>query len=208
MDALPEEIERMKPDCSLYPGISDTAYGLLSDEQGRKKADLRDFWDGEKTVVLYDRNILACRSWKGLLRQLRESRARVEMHYGIDAGMLTEAKAKALSGVRLATIRFLWNRYQDRTKVMAGLRTFAEHYPGKLGHKAQVEIVCNLDTTPEEDLARVYTLSDMSFEPYVKIHDAHDAQPFYRSLQRWVNNRAIFHAVPDFAQYDARKTRE
>ena len=63
---LPDEIEHMYPDYSLYPELTkDTAYGFLTrgcpracpfcivaEKEGRKSvkvADLNEFWDGQKT---------------------------------------------------------------------------------------------------------------------------------------------------------------
>lgn len=81
---------------------------------------------------------------------------------------------------------------------------FAEHFHRKLdrGHWAQVFVLTNFDTTPEQDLERIYTLRDLGFEPYVMVYDKQHAAPFYKSLQRWVNMRAIFHKVKTFEEYD------
>lgn len=48
----------------------------------------------------------------------------------------------------------------------------------------------------------------MGFEPYVMVYDKTHAAPFYRSLQRWVNMRAIFHKIKTFEEYDKRKAKE
>lgn len=77
---LPDEIETIYPDYSLYydiiPGIRETAYGFLtrgcpnncgfchvSRKEGmesHKVAELDSFWRGQKNVVLLDPNITAC----------------------------------------------------------------------------------------------------------------------------------------------------
>ena len=75
---LPPEIEHIYPDYSLY-GITDTAYGFLTrgcprgcsfchveakeGRASRKVADLKEFWNGQKNIVLCDPNILACKHW-------------------------------------------------------------------------------------------------------------------------------------------------
>lgn len=75
-------------------------------------------------------------------------------------------------------------------------------------HQAQVFVLTNYDTTPAQDLERIYTLRDMGFEPYVMVYDKTHAAPFYRSLQRWVNMRAIFHKIKTFEEYDRHKAKE
>ena len=90
---------------------------------------------------------------------------------------------------------------------MKGLQCFKDNFSRKLdkGHFAQVFVLTNFDTTPEQDLERIYILRDMEFEPYVMVYDKTHAAPFYKSLQRWVNMRAIFHKIPTFEEYDRKK---
>lgn len=79
---LPFEVEHIYPDYGLY-GIKDTAYGFLTRgcprrcdfchvaaKEGRcsrKVADLSEFWNGQKNIVLCDPNVIACKDWKDLL---------------------------------------------------------------------------------------------------------------------------------------------
>lgn len=103
---LPEEIEHCYPDYSLYPKLTkDTAYGFLTrgcprknhtfcitpEKDGhisRKVADLSEFWDGQKNIVLLDQNLLACKERMELLHQLSESKARVDFNGGMDVRFL------------------------------------------------------------------------------------------------------------------------
>lgn len=226
MHALPPEVEHIYPDYSIYPMIKDTAFGFLTRGCPRqcsfchvaskegcasvKVADLNEWWHGQKRITLMDPNILACKDWEDLLGQLADSKAKVDINQGIDARLLTVEKAKALSMVKLSTIHFAWDDYKQKDSVLKGLETFASNYPFKLekSHQAQVFVLVNYDTTFQQDLERIYTLRDMHFEPYVMVYDKQHAALRYKSLQRWVNMRAIFYKVNTFEEYDRIKAKE
>ena len=216
---LPDEIEHIYPDYSLYPHLTkDTAYGFLTrgcprgcsfcivkDKEGRcshKVADLSEFWRGQKNIVLCDPNILACKEWYDLLTQLRDSRANVDFNQGLDIRMMTEEKADMLNGIRIKEIHFAWDRYEDGGGIQPKLKMFSEVCPKKVrGHSAIVYTLVNYDTTLEQDLERIYTLRDMGYWAYVMIYDKEHCKPVYRKLARWVNNRFVFAKCKRFEDY-------
>ena len=123
---LPDEIEHVYPDYSLYPNLTkETAYGFLTrgcprgcpfcivgGKEGRqsvKNADLSEFWRGQREIRLMDANLPACPDRDGLLKQLIESRAYVDFTQGLDCRLLDADAIDALNRVRLKEIHFAWD---------------------------------------------------------------------------------------------------
>ena len=217
---LPNEIEHIYPDYSIYPHLTkDTAFGFLTrgcprgcefcivkDKEGRcsiKVADLSEFWNGQKNIVLCDPNILACKDWKELLQQLIDSKAWVDFNQGLDIRLMTEEKAQMIDQIKVKEIHFAWDRYEDKVKILPKLELFAEATNLKpSAHKAIVYTLVNYSTTLDQDLERIYTLRDLGYWPYVMIYDKEHSSKVYRRLQRWVNMRATFAAVKRFEDYN------
>lgn len=216
---LPPEIEHIYPDYSLYPEqTKDTAFGFLTrgcprgcgfchvkDKEGRrsyKVADLSEFWRGQKKIVLCDPNILACPDHMDLLRQLADSKAKVNFNQGIDIRLINDRNMEMLKQIRLESIHFAFDRWQDKDIIEPKLRAFAEH-TGYDRHKGSVMvyILTNFDTTLEQDLYRIQLCRELNFSPYPMIYDKEHADPVYRRLQRWCNN-FIFWSVPTFDEYN------
>ena len=216
---LPDEVEHIYPDYSLYPALTqDTAFGFLTrgcprgcdfcivkDKEGRcstKVADLSEFWRGQKNIVLCDPNILACRDWKDLLQQLIDSRAWVDFNQGLDIRLMTEEKAEMLGRIKVKEIHFAWDRYEDRDKILPKLEMFARVTNLRPhSHNAIVYTLVNFSTTLDQDLDRIYTLRDLGYWPYVMVYDKQNCAKVYRRLQRWVNMRATFATVKRFEDY-------
>lgn len=220
---LPDEVEHIYPDYSLYPELTqDTAYGFLTrgcprgchfcivagkeGRAARKVADLSEWWRGQKYIKLLDPNLLACKDHVDLLGQLRDSGAWVDFTQGLDARLLTGENIELVNAVKLKQIHFAWDYMGEGEAVLRGLRKYAELAARKPnGAFATVYTLVNYDTTMEENLYRIYTLRDMGFDPYVMIYDKPHASREIRMLQRWCNNRFIFKKCPDFYNYDPKK---
>ena len=212
---LPEEIEHIMPDYSLY-GITDTAYGFLSrgcprgcpfcivaEKEGRcskKVANLSEWWSGQKNIVLLDPNITACKEYFELMAQLRDSKAWVDFTQGLDCRMLTEEKIRALNEVKTKMVHFAWDLMVQSDKVLEGLELYRKF--GKIKERnRRVYVLTNFDTTMDENLYRIKTLQKMEFDPYVMIFDKPNAPQELLKLQRWCNNKFIYRKCPNFEDY-------
>lgn len=218
-DSLPEEIEHIYPDYSLYPDLcKNAAYGFLTrgcprgcafciveKKEGRcsrKVADLSEFWDGQKNIVLLDPNMFACRDWKKLSQQLIDSGAWVDFSQGCDIRIMTPEKAQYLKRMKIKQIHFAWDRYGDKEKIIPRFELFKQE-TGWDYRKMGVYVLCGFNTTLEQDLERIYILRDLGYSPYVMIYDKHKLRPGndLKRLQRWVNSRFAFAAVKRFEDY-------
>lgn len=220
---LPPEIEHMCPDYSLYPDLTqDTAFGFLTrgcpnncpfcgvcEKEGRqslKVANLSEWWNGQKNIVLMDPNLLACREHLDLLRQLAESRSWVDINQGLDARLLTPKNIEAIKQIKIKEIHFAWDLMKNSERVIAGLNLWKKYgKKNKHGSWGTVYVLVNFDTTMDENLHRIYTLRDMGFVPYVMIYDKPHAEREIRLLQRWCNNKRIFKTTERFEDYDPKR---
>lgn len=214
---LPDEIEHMYPDYSIY-NITDTAYGFLSRgcprgcsfchveaKEGRKSykvADLSEFWSGQKNIVLCDPNILACRDWKDLLQQLIDSKAWIDINQGLDIRLMTAEKAEMIKQMKVKELHFAWDRYEDKDIIVPKFQEFKQITKLDI-RKLIVYVLCNYDTTLEQDLERIYTLRELGYWAYVMLYDKEHIPRghTYKKLQRWVNNRFIFAKCKTFDEY-------
>ncbi|MBQ4589000.1 MAG: radical SAM protein [Bacteroidaceae bacterium] len=121
---LPEEVEFVTPDYSIYKSIdSKTAYGFLT--RGcpnkckwcvvpRKEGPVRPYMDvddvavdGRTNLILMDNNILACDYGLQQIEKIIERGYRVDFNQALDARLVTDDIAKLLAKVRwLNQIRF------------------------------------------------------------------------------------------------------
>lgn len=218
---LPPEIEHIYPDYSLY-GIEDTAYGFLTRgcprgchfchveaKEGRaskKVADLSEFWSGQKNIVLCDPNILACKQWKELLWQLVGSKAWVDFNQGLDIRLMTEEKAELIKKIRTKNLHFAWDRYEDKEKILPKFEMFKE-ITNIDYRKLGVFVLCNFNTTFEQDLERIEWLREHGFSPYVMLYNKENIPKGdkLRKLQRWVNNRFVFAKCKSFEEYQKKE---
>lgn len=214
---LNEAIEHIYPDYGIY-NITNTAYGFLTRgcprgcafcivgaKEGRKSvkvADLSEFWRGQKKIVLCDPNILACKDWRDLFRQLISSGAEIDFNQGLDIRLMTREKAHMIDSMRIKDIHFAWDSYSDKDIIIPKLEMFARETHNKPhNHNGTVYVLTNFNSTFEQDLFRINMLRSMNYWPFVMVYDREHADSQYKRLQRWVNNRAVFMTVEQFNDY-------
>jgi organic radical activating enzyme len=225
---LPCDIEHCCPDFSLYGDdfnaekySQKTAYGFLTrgcprncpfcivgKKEGYKSeqvAELKEWYRGEKEIKLLDPNLLACKNAENLLQQLASVKAQCKVDYtqGLDVRFMTEDFAKLICLTNPKMLHFAWDRAeQDLTQMFVNVHKWLNKYKKFDYAKLTVYVLCNFNTSHEQDLYRIYTLRDLGFNPYVMIYDKPNAPKITRQLGRWVNNRRIFRTVDKFENYE------
>ena len=214
---LPDEVEHIYPDYSLYPQYTeDTAFGFLTrgcirncsfchvcEKEGwisRKVADLDEFWKGQKNIILCDPNLLAYQGHKDLLQQLADSKAYVDLNQGVDVRLITDNNIDLLKQVKIKKIHFAFDHYEDKDIIVPKLKMYREA-TGFDHHKVMVYVLVNFDSTLEQDLERIYAIRDIGFDPYVMVYDKKHCDIVYKQLQRWCNSKFIFRKTKRFEEY-------
>lgn len=227
--ALPQHVEHIYPDYSLYPKYTgygqpltrQTAYGFLTrgcprgcsfchvaNKEGRKSvqvADLEEFWHGQGNIELLDPNILACQDRDGLLARLADSRAKVNVSQGLDARLIDMHTADLLTRIRLKAPHFAMDTMEQMDAVARGLRNYKDAYykaHGKWNWRyGMVYVLTNYDTTHAEDMERIRLIRDCGFHPYIMIYSKPSAPTITRRLARWCNNVAFYAKYDSFTDY-------
>lgn len=212
---LPDEIERMFPDYSIYPeyefAVSMTSRGCprgcsfchVASKEGKcsvKVADVKDFWTpetGKTEIKVLDPNITACKEKRDLMKQYAKTGCWIDFTQGIDIRLVNDDDIADLNRMKIREVHFAWDNPKD--KLEDKFKRYAEkakHKPH--GNFGTVYVLTNFNSTMEENLYRVYTLRELGFDPYVMVYNKPDAPLEIRHLQRWCNNKILFNTVKRF----------
>lgn len=221
---LPDEIDRLQPDYSLY-GITDTAYGFLTRgcpnnckwcvvprKEGRPSPymtidEIATRPDGSiiKRAVLMDNNILATDYGIQQVERIRDLGIRVDFNQGIDARRITPEIAELLADCKwIDYIRLAC----DTSAQLPYIRT-AVDLLNRYGYTRDV-FVYALIKDFDESVARIQELRSMKTvapfaQPYRDFTDPRQIIPqWQRDLARYVNVKSIYKSVA-LEDYSPRK---
>lgn len=212
---LPDQIEKMFPDYSIYPqfdfAISMTSRGCprgcsfchVASKEGRcakKVANVSDFWNGQPEIQILDPNITAVKESdkRDLFQQYINTKAILNFNQGLDIRLLNSHDIEDINHMSLKTLHFAWDNPKDDLEPK--FRMFSQAFRRK-SNIGMVYCLTNFNSTMEENLYRVYTLRDLGYDPYVMIYDKPHAPKEIRRLQRWCNNKIIFKSCKRFEDY-------
>ena len=221
---LPDEIDRLQPDYSLY-GITDTAFGFLTRgcvnrckwcivpvKEGKVRPymtidEIATRQDGTiiKNAVLMDNNVLSCDYGIEQLRRIAELGVRVDFNQGLDARQITPEIAELLASVKW--IRYIRLACDTSAQIPYIIR--AKRLLTKFGYRGQI-FVYTLIQDFDETINRLLTLRQFDeispfAQPYRDFNNPKQIIPqWQKDLARWCNMRAIYKTV-ELSEYEPRK---
>ena len=133
---------------------------------------------------------------------LYPTRAWVDFTQGLDARFITVEVAQALSLIKKKVLHFAFDFMKNEKAVMRGLHIYRNSC--EPNNKDSVYILTNFDTTIDQDLYRVKKVQEVGLLPDIRIYRKSSAPRILRDLQRWCNNRRLYHSC-DFMDYVPRK---
>lgn len=205
-DCLPNNVEHIMPDYSLY-GINYSmgfttrgcprkcAHCFVPNKEGdiRPNADVSEFLAHDK-LVLMDNNILAHDHGIAQIEKLARLQVSVDFNQGLDARLIDDRMARLLSGLKwLAPLRLAC----DHPAMIEPVRRAVEHLRWHNVTPARYFCYVLVKDVPQAvEVVRV--LKSLNVDPFCQPYrDPQGTEPAkeQRDFARWVNMKATFKTV-------------
>lgn len=209
-NTLPDEIEQIDPDYTLYNyphniGFAqrgcrfNCSFCVVPKKEGKPKSvnTIEKIWTqrSSKFVVLLDNDFFGNPEWSDRIEEIKGLGLTVNFSQGLNIRIISEKQAQALASVKFSNINntfkqvtFAWDQMKDEKVIKRGYQRVVD--AGIKPYQMQFYVLIGYNTTPEEDMHRVMMLKDWGCDPYAMPYDKTD--PYQQKFVRWVNRRAIF----------------
>ena len=199
---LPDDIDLLDPDYSLYPNynfsiqrfsrgcVRECPYCVVWRAFPGKTETLKPMKlnPNGKWIYVMDDNFFSNPYWEDAIKEIISYDQPIKFD-GIDVRFLNEEKCKYLSQIKLKTqIHMAW----DNPKIDL-YNKFKEILQWISAYKIMVYVLIGYWSTPEEDLYRVEKLRELKIDPFVMPYNKEDQ--YQKDFARWVNHKAIFKSV-------------
>lgn len=220
---LPEEIDRLQPDYSIYPQIdSKTAYGFLTrgcpnrcrwcivPEKEGKIAPYMDVEeiavDGRTNLILMDNNVLASGYGLTQIEKIVKRKYKVDFNQALDARLVTDDIARLLAKVKwIKRIRFGCDTPGQIAECERAISLLRGH-----GFTGEVFLYCILMDF-KESLCRInhWREKDKRVIPYAQpfrdVNNPHQIIPqWQKDMARWTDRKELYRAC-EFKDFEPRK---
>ena len=184
---LPEEIEHIRPDYSLYnlyknKAIINTAYGfttrgcirncsfcVVPKKEGSitENADIEEFWRPEESLILMDNNILASPHGIQQIKKIVNLQIPVDFNQGLDARLVDYKLMQLLCKVKLKNgyLRFAF----DHMSQYKSLQNISKWFMGITKRKTTALTAYCLLTNFEDSYERLLKLKELKITPMPQI---------------------------------------
>lgn len=222
--ALPEEIDRLQPDYSIYPQIdSKTAYGFLT--RGcpnrcrwcvvpEKEGNVHPYMDveevaagGRTNLILMDNNILASGYGLEQIEKIVKRKYRVDFNQALDARLVDEDAAKLLAKVRwLNQIRFGCDTPKQVVECEKAMKLIDSYRDTPMHYLLYTMIIGDIGECYER-LSRFRNNKRVRIvvQPYRDFNNPKQVIPqWQKDMAHWANRHQIY-ASCDFKDFNPRK---
>lgn len=214
MTKLPDEVEALKPDYSLYPkcrvSIGYTQRGcrlqcgfcVVPRKEGKVRpvATLAEIWRGDpypRDLILLDNDFFGNPHWKELIAEAKAGNYRICWNQGINARMLNDEVAEAIAGTRYYDDNFkrprlytAWDGLKDERVLFRGLEALKRHGVAPNRIMVYMLIGYGADETHEDRDYRRAKLREFGARPYPMPYTrAGELGKELVAFQRWVIQR-------------------
>jgi len=220
---LPNEIEHIKPDYSLYDldysmgftsrgCIRNCPFCIVPKKEGYIKdhAPISEFYDESHTnLILLDNNFLASPRCLENLDYLINNDIYVNFHQGLDIRLVNEENIGLLYSVNSydhkfnkLSYYFAWDLMKDEKQVRKGIHSLLEY--GFKADQLMFYMLVGFNTTFEEDMHRFNVLRGFGVRPFVmKYNNCQDKK--LNRFARWVNRPNRLYEFVEFENYTRKK---
>ncbi|MEK9955076.1 MAG: radical SAM protein, partial [Pelagibacteraceae bacterium] len=175
---LPDEIENMTPDYSIYNyphNIGFTMRGcrlrcsfcVVPEKEGKPYgvSTIEEIWSqrSSKHIVLLDNDFFGNPDWKERIEEIKEHDLQVNFSQGLNIRNIKAEQAAAVASVRFSNmsgkakqVHFAWDDPRHEKLIHKGIQTCIE--AGIKPYQMAFYVLIGYHSTPEEDMHRVETL--------------------------------------------------
>lgn len=204
---LPDEIEHIMPDYSLYDldyslgftsrgCIRNCGFCVVPEKEGpiRDHAPISEFLHPDhKKVVLLDNNFQASPRWRENIDFLLEHDLKVNFNQGLDIRLVNEEFAQALAETHYYNwtfkhrgLHFAFDSMHNEKAVLRSIKILKT--AGIPPSHLMFYVLVGYDTTFEQDMYRVNVLREFGTKPYIQLYNQ-TKDPQLRRLARWINRK-------------------
>lgn len=205
---LPEEVDRMMPDYSLYPGMDyDLGFTTRGCNRGcrfcvvpRKEGKFRvhqhpsEFHDPKhRKIVLMDNNILFDKDWfMEITRWMIDNSMSVDFNQGLDLRLMDCDIAQRIAELRpVSHWHFAFDSLDYRQEVEDGIRMLKEAGVD-VRHRANVYVYLDGDEQVEDAYERCMILRELGTLPYIMVNREAKRTRGMTDLKRWTRPQIFF----------------